>query len=290
MKVLILYFSATGNTHFVASLVKKKLDEKRIHSDIKPVEVFPPKKVEEHDLLIFGFPIYALEMPVFLKDFVEKIPFSKDKGVILFSTMAFYSGNALRKSSKEFSKRGFLTLTTEEIKLPGSDGLLFVKKNSHLAQKILSKNYANLPHVKNSVENIVNTVSEFPELKAKNISYIPRFKALELPLEIFMKFVLPPIENHMKNRFWVDESKCVKCGTCVKICPAENIQFENDKITFSNKCYLCLRCVHQCPAEAIHIGKFTENTVRWKGPDHEFNALKVLNKKERSLLQKGDVW
>ncbi len=277
VKILILYFSATGNTHFAASLIKKKLDEKRIHSDIKPVEIFPPKKVEEYDLLIFGFPIYALEMPTFLESFVEKIPFSKDKSVILFSTMAFYGGNALRKASKKFFEKGFLILTTDEMKLPGSDGLLFAKKNSRFVKKIFSKNYANLPHIKKSVENIVNTVSEFSKSKAENTSYIPRFKALDLPLEIFMKLVLPPIENHMKNRFWVDESKCVKCGTCAKICPVKNIEFKDGKITFSNKCYLCLRCVHQCPTEAINIGKFTKNTVRWKGPDHEFNALKVLS-------------
>lgn len=49
----------------------------------------------------------------------------------------------------------------------------------------------------------------------------------------------------------VDENKCVKCGTCVKVCPYFAINLK-EKITFDpNKCFRCGLCASRCPTKAI---------------------------------------
>ena len=52
------------------------------------------------------------------------------------------------------------------------------------------------------------------------------------------------------NDFSVKEN-CVKCGKCVENCPANNISFENEEITFKDNCVACLGCYHRCPQKAI---------------------------------------
>ena len=49
-----------------------------------------------------------------------------------------------------------------------------------------------------------------------------------------------------------DDSKCVKCGLCVSLCPMSNIAME-DKVVFQDKCTMCYRCFANCPKQAITV-------------------------------------
>ena len=49
---------------------------------------------------------------------------------------------------------------------------------------------------------------------------------------------------------------CVRCGKCVSLCPAKNIELTEDGIAFKNACVACLGCYHRCPQRAIRFAKF----------------------------------
>ena len=53
----------------------------------------------------------------------------------------------------------------------------------------------------------------------------------------------------------VDKKKCIGCGTCVAICPAEAISFGDDgkAVIDKTKCIRCGACMASCPVEAIKI-------------------------------------
>ena len=56
----------------------------------------------------------------------------------------------------------------------------------------------------------------------------------------------------------VDREKCVGCGTCVGVCPAEPVVFEmgNDNkshVVHPEACIECGSCVENCPQEAITL-------------------------------------
>jgi ferredoxin len=51
----------------------------------------------------------------------------------------------------------------------------------------------------------------------------------------------------------VDRSKCIKCGGCVGVCPADALLF-TDKINLDNgKCISCRNCVKFCPVGALRL-------------------------------------
>ncbi|MBO7508563.1 MAG: 4Fe-4S binding protein [Clostridia bacterium] len=52
----------------------------------------------------------------------------------------------------------------------------------------------------------------------------------------------------------IDETKCIKCGTCKNVCPMEVYDFDNktDKMVPDNsKCVSCGLCINMCPVGAI---------------------------------------
>lgn len=49
-----------------------------------------------------------------------------------------------------------------------------------------------------------------------------------------------------------DESKCIRCGICVKVCDHNAIYFKNRKVVIDpEKCVRCYRCVWSCPSHAL---------------------------------------
>jgi len=51
---------------------------------------------------------------------------------------------------------------------------------------------------------------------------------------------------------WVDESKCVGCGICVKQCPVNAISMKDRKAEIDmEKCIRCGKCHDVCSQEAV---------------------------------------
>lgn len=55
----------------------------------------------------------------------------------------------------------------------------------------------------------------------------------------------------LKNEVLHQESRCIKCGRCVKICPDHHIISKNVVIYKREKCSNCMKCVQACPNEAL---------------------------------------
>lgn len=53
----------------------------------------------------------------------------------------------------------------------------------------------------------------------------------------------------------IDYEKCIKCGTCVSMCPVGAISFNDNGQPIINKdiCIKCCACQNSCPVLAIKI-------------------------------------
>lgn len=61
--------------------------------------------------------------------------------------------------------------------------------------------------------------------------------------------------NRIKRKAFVQQSHCVACGCCVKVCPKSAIQIAKGIAAQveADKCVGCGRCVRECPASVIEI-------------------------------------
>jgi len=57
-----------------------------------------------------------------------------------------------------------------------------------------------------------------------------------------------------KSKFFVkiDSNKCIDCGVCKKVCPAEAVHKSDKHSIQKNSCIVCLDCSRKCPVNAIH--------------------------------------
>jgi len=64
----------------------------------------------------------------------------------------------------------------------------------------------------------------------------------------------------------VDQSSCIGCGACQKVCFVDAIEVEGGKAHITDQCRGCGRCVENCPNHAIEITAPTvsdiENTIK----------------------------
>ena len=88
---MILYFSATGNTEFVAKEVAKRLDDECINilnrvreNDYTPVYSEKP--------YIICAPVYVCEMPMFMASYLKKLKLNGSKDVYFIFTSGGYCG------------------------------------------------------------------------------------------------------------------------------------------------------------------------------------------------------
>ncbi|MDR3120428.1 MAG: 4Fe-4S dicluster domain-containing protein, partial [Clostridiales bacterium] len=68
------------------------------------------------------------------------------------------------------------------------------------------------------------------------------------PITVFLK----PASYFSLTRVKVDESKCVNCGKCERVCPM-NVKMRDPKRSRENstECILCFECAKVCPKKAI---------------------------------------
>lgn len=279
MKVLILYFSGTGNTKFIAEKVNLRLEEKGYQSDCASVELFRPGEVSSYDLLVFGFPVYGYDMPDFLKSYVKKTTLPSSNAAIIYYTAGYNGGNALRRAAEIFRRQGYLVAGSAQFSMPGNDGLLITNKDSKAARRALNTDYDNLEDLNNTVSGIADRIDHLSEgnITEQEVKLPPR-KLTYILLTPVMKLAFKLFEKTLVDKFRADES-CVNCGLCEEICPTKNIVTVDGELQFKDNCHLCLRCIHQCPAEAIQITSYTEGKFRYKGP---------MGKYIPALVQKDD--
>ena len=89
MKILITYYSETGNTEKVAHAIKEDLG--RISADIFPVA--DVRNVDGYDLVFCGFSVQAHSVPAKMEQFIKRLP--ENKAVAFFATHGSLKGGPL---------------------------------------------------------------------------------------------------------------------------------------------------------------------------------------------------
>lgn len=67
-----------------------------------------------------------------------------------------------------------------------------------------------------------------------------------------------PVSEHFRGKPIVN-SHCIKCGTCIKVCPSGAISMEENKFKIDlKKCIFCGNCSFYCPKSAIKMSDVYE--------------------------------
>ena len=86
------------------------------------------------------------------------------------------------------------------------------------------------------------------------------------PLNKIESSAWPKLSGKKAKGFSVS-SMCIGCGTCIKLCPKDNIRMIDGKPQFGTDCLQCLSCLQYCPQEAISLGRITQKREHYHNPN-----------------------
>ncbi|MHC1592203.1 MAG: flavodoxin family protein [Candidatus Helarchaeales archaeon] len=106
MKVLVTYYTQTGNTEFIAKKIKESLKNHEVQ--LKNIKDARPDELKEYDLVFLGTGVYANGISGQLKKFLKEIPESPIKYALFVGHAnpdpAFWS-KAMDRVEKLLSKK-----------------------------------------------------------------------------------------------------------------------------------------------------------------------------------------
>ena len=91
MKVLVTYFTKSGNTESLAKAIYDGGIEQKASIDMLPLKEV--QGVDEYDLIFCGFPVHSSSIPVPVENFIKIIP--ENKKIAFFATHGSLRGGPL---------------------------------------------------------------------------------------------------------------------------------------------------------------------------------------------------
>jgi len=238
-RTLVLYFSGTGNSKYLAEIFAKEMNAPcySIEDEVDFKELFT-----FHETLAFCFPTYGSRVPRILREFVTK--YAKQiyrKKLILFCNQMAFSGDGARAFTYIFPpriRRKLIILYAEHFIMPNNVSNVFV---TPLAGKKATRRL--FTKAKTKMIDVCDNVKAGIVIKR---GFNPVSRGLGLIQGTFMPF----LEWLTKDSIRVGKN-CTGCGLCIKECPMKNLTCKNGKVTGNGNCIVCYRCVNLCPQKCI---------------------------------------
>lgn len=249
-KLVVYFFSGTGNSENVANWLAYVAKEKGMEVDLVNIAKIDRRALpapEPDTLLAFASPIHGFNYPPVMLNFLLHFPKAKNN-VLLLNTRA---GMLIGK---------WIT--------PGLTGIAFYSAALVLKMKgysIRSMFPVDLPS---------NWISVHPGLNDRTVKYLHernrekvyRFARKVLDggtdfrgvREIIQDLLISPISlgYYFIGRFFFSKTyyastDCDNCGLCIKSCPVKAIKTLDNRPFWTFNCESCMRCMSNCPQRAI---------------------------------------
>ncbi len=235
-----IYFSGTGNTKHCVEEFVEKYDNSSIAISIETPNC--NKLLAEHNMIVFGYPIYFSNAPKIVRDFISDNKESfHNKEIFIIATMGLFSGDGTGCTARPFRKSHAKVIGGLHLKMPDCIG----------DEKALKKTLAaNKEIVRKADSKIARSVMKLKEGK-------PTKEGLNLIYHIAglfgQRLWFYGKTTSYKKKPNVDKQKCIGCRRCSELCPMQNIEIVDNKAVSHNQCTMCYRCFSHCPTKALTI-------------------------------------
>lgn len=244
---MILYFSGTGNSRYVAQAISAIIQDEIIslNNYIKR----DSKDIIKSDApLVFVTPTYAWRIPRVVERFISKAHFEGNNKAYFILTCGEDTGNSVQYVKKLCKEKKFEFMGFASVVMPENYIALFDVPGKAQANIII--NSAAI-----IIENIANYIKKNLPLPAEKVS----FKGKVMSGMVNPIFYLVCVKS---KKFYTTE-KCNYCKKCAELCPLNNVNFAEDKPHWGKTCTHCMACICGCPNAAIEYGRHTVNKMRY---------------------------
>ena len=253
---MVLYFSATGNTEYIARELAKRTNDECVNllERIKKQDFSP---IHSEKPFVICAPVYVCEIPRFMMKYLKKQPFTGCKDVYFILTSGGYCGPSGILLKKIFKSKKMICHGYAEFKMPrnyvASDDYPMLEKDQ-VEERIIGSY--------NRLEQVAEDILAGKKLKARHVFLFETL--ITLPFNpVWCKYKLTAKDFYA-------EDACIGCGKCERLCPLNNVKIVDKKPVWSNQCTHCMACIGNCPVNAIQYGNITKNKEPYNFGKYEY--------------------
>lgn len=267
MNILILYFSATGNTAKMAKVLEKKFAEAGGKVTMANITSYKNRQekidLSPYEAVVFGAPVHSRRAPRVMREWLRTLD-GQDKKCSMFFTYGGFGVHPTHYSTRQIlEEQHFRVVSSAEFLGAHTfnlGGWKAVEGRPDERDFDVAKEYVERTYTRfiNEDENLLGELekTEHPEEFLDSIES-KRFKVLTQ---------LPSRKGQ----------ECGMCLVCEELCPAGAIKAESGEAE-KGRCIACLACAANCPE---HVLKINDTTKSWP------SKLKKENATEESLNER----
>lgn len=252
---MILYFSGTGNSEFIAKKIKNIVKDDMLDLFDK-IRKHDFSKLSSNQPWIIVAPTYSWRIPRVLDEWLRNTKLIKNKDIYFIMTCGGNIGNAGKYLKKLCSLKKMNYKGVAQIVMPENYIAMFSTPSQEKALKIIYQAEREIDKIAFRIKNEDIILSSKITFKDKINSSI-------------INNIFYPIFVHTKKFHITD--KCINCGKCVQGCPLNNISLKNRRPIWGKHCTHCMACICRCPSEAIEYGRNSKGKVRYTFPKNIYH-------------------
>lgn len=249
---MILYFSGTGNSNYVAKRIADAPGDALVNLNDR-IKASDTSSVETGERVIIVTPTYAWRIPRVVRDWLLKTELHGAKNVWFVMTCGSEIGNANKYNRDLCAEKAISCMGTAQIVMPENYIAMFSAPQADEARQIVAK-------AEPSIDRAIAAIQRNQPFAPTRNNLYDRF--MSGPVNpIFYRFFVKA------NAFTVSDA-CISCGQCAKRCPMNNVTLKDGKPVWGKACTHCMACICYCPVSAIEYGKKSVGQ-----PRYHFEAL-----------------
>lgn len=232
---MVFYFTGTGNSLYAA----RQLESEPV--SIPQVMRGTQREFTAESIGIIS-PIYGHELPPMVKDFLRESTFHTDYFYIIVTYGARHGG-AAEMAQALCDKCGVRVDYINALHMVDNWLPAFDMDEERALDKRIPEQLAAIT----------------ADVKARKYGISPVTDADRAAHQQYLANVSGVPEDLWQN-FVVVTERCVGCGICTRVCPADCMKLEDGRaVHIPGNCQDCLACVHACPQKAIALAMPEKN-------------------------------
>lgn len=244
---MIVYFSGTGNSAYVAKRLQRELQDEGF-------DLFSSIRHRKKDALyakqpwVIVAPTYAWRIPRVVHEWLKEVELTGSRELYFVMTCGGSIGNAGAYLERLCKEKGWSYQGCMQIVMPENYIALYDAPKKQEALTII-----------HNAEKQIAEAAEY--IRTHRRIPKPEISVRDFVNSAWINPLFYPLIVHA-DKFYATDA-CISCGKCEQVCPLGNIQRKQGVPDWGKSCTHCMACICSCPKEAIEYGNSSKGKVRY---------------------------